>query len=503
MESSANHIPIPALRVPGIRTDASSAVYAFYLCLFVVVLFVFAKPDVMLHWFLVPVTLCGIIIGIDAVDWLRGRMDVMDPVGWIGLFGLHFFFTAPLLIVLWDYQMLYLPPMDDWRPWLGGMGILNTVGLVLYRISRGWISVHQQLPRRRIRVVEPRVFTIVLYFGLCITFGLQMLVYDQSGGLDGYVARYEQRGTEEGFQGLGVLFTFSESFPFLVLISLAVHARRRAKQPTWSYILAVLLLFFVLRLFFGGLRGSRSNTIFAMVWAIGVVHLWIRPISRRFLAIGAIMAIAFLYVMGFYKALGSDFFQIFEKELDFAQLEKETNRTLETAIIGDLSRADVQAYMLYNLTEKWREFPYARGRTYFAGYTVVVPSAIWPDKPPTKVLEGTQALLGPGTYLPGRVSSSRVYGLMGEAILNFGVGVAPLSFITLGLLVGAVRRWYYSLHPDDVLRLWIPFLIIFCVTYIVNDSDNNSVSLVVRPLVPAIVLWLGSKPQRLTPAAQS
>jgi len=41
--------------------------------------------------------------------------------------------------------------------------------------------------------------------------------------------------------------------------------------------------------------------------------------------------------------------------------------------------------------------------------------------------------------------------------------------------------------------LWIPFLVILSVTYVTSDSDNNAASLVTRSLIPAIVLWLGSK----------
>src|ERR1700729_3110455 len=41
------------------------------------------------HWFLIPVSLCGILIGIDAVEWLRGRVDLYDPAGIVGLLGVH------------------------------------------------------------------------------------------------------------------------------------------------------------------------------------------------------------------------------------------------------------------------------------------------------------------------------------------------------------------------------------------------------------------------------
>src|SRR5690606_36895410 len=123
MARTSPQVLTPTLHVPGVLKDASSLLIAFYLCAGTALFFIIMSSEQFLHWFIVPVTVCGVIIGVVAIDWLRGRMDLMDPVGWVGLFGVHFFFLAPLLIVLWDYQMLYLPPMDDWRPWLGGMGL--------------------------------------------------------------------------------------------------------------------------------------------------------------------------------------------------------------------------------------------------------------------------------------------------------------------------------------------------------------------------------------------
>lgn len=493
MASIQGQLPHLVLHVPGIRKDASSLLTAFYSCLVITLLFVLSSEE-FLHWFIAPVLLCGVIIGVDAVDWLRGRMDLMDPVGWVGLFGLHFFFVSPLLIIFWDYQIPYLPPLDNWRPWLGGMSLLNIAGLILYRMSREWIKSRPVQSPRRIRIIEPKFMNIVLYFTLGITFALQMMVFAQFGGVGGYINQYELRYAGGGFEGFGVLFAFSESFPLLLMIGMAIYTRRHEGRRTWLFILLILLIFFVIRIPFGGLRGSRSNTIFAMIWALGVVHLWIRPMPRHFLAYSAIAGILFLYVMGFYKVLGSDFGRILEDPAQLMQFEQETGRTFQGALIEDLSRANVQAYMLHNFAQsQWDDFPYARGRTYFAGYTTIIPRAIWTDKPPTKVMEGTLALSGMGSYLPGVWTSSRVYGLMGEGMLNFGVYLAPLMFITLGLLVGLVRRWLYKLHPFDIWRMWIPFLVLFCVTYIISDSDNNSTSFAFRMLVPGITLLLGSK----------
>ncbi|MEM9953290.1 MAG: hypothetical protein AAF846_16915 [Chloroflexota bacterium] len=478
--------------------DVSSTIYAYFACFFVLLLFLFLEPAKFVHWMVFPILYCGTLLGTDTVDWLRGRIDALDPIALVGGFGLHFFFLSPLLIVLWDYQMAFLPPIEDWRPWLGWMAVANAIGLSLYRISRGWIPLKIKHPRRILHVINPKKMAIVLYFAMGITAAMQIWLLMNIGGLTGYISQYEL-ANYQGFDGFGVFFTFSESFPFLLMIAFALHARSQENPPSWAIITLYLLFFFILRLFFfGGLRGSRGNTIYAMIWAIGVVHLWIRPLNRKMLMGGVIAGIIFLYIMGFYKTLGSDFDRFLQNPTQLQVFEAETNRTLQLALISDLSRTDVQAYMLHNLVEMYPDFSYAWGRTYIAGYLVVIPESIWINKPPVIEKEGTDALNGPGSYQPGVLVASRVYGLMGEAMLNFTIYLAPLLFITLGLVVGITRRWFYNLHPHHVFRLWLPFLLIFCVTYIVSNSDNNAVFFVLRGLVPALVLIVGSSSKLLT-----
>src|SRR5262250_3246815 len=95
--------------------------------------------DPVAHWFVIPVWLGGVLIGRDAVDWLRGRVKLLDPAGVIGLIGLHFFFLAPLLQVAWGASMLYVDPPPDWRPWLGGMAVSAVLQAWVYA-SYGGIS---------------------------------------------------------------------------------------------------------------------------------------------------------------------------------------------------------------------------------------------------------------------------------------------------------------------------------------------------------------------------
>lgn len=481
-----------------------SIVIAFYACLFAALAFILSDPEKFLHWFIVPVTLCGALIGADAVQWLRGRLDTFDPVGLLGLFGLHFFFLAPLLIVAWDYQLLFLPPLDDWRPWLGQMALLNLAGLALYRLARRWVKPPAPDRPRRVRQLDNELFFIVLLFALAITFALQLAVYQQFGGLDGYIDAYEERyvGETPSFAGFGALFAISESFPYLLMLGYVVWARRKGGGwRAWAVILLVLLAFFVIRIFFGGLRGSRSNTLFALFWALVAIHVWLRPVPRRFFYAGVLLALLFMYVMGFYKAVGLDFVEVLQNPSAAARLEEETNRTFRAALLSDLSRAEIQPYLLYALADPFTEYRYRWGSTYIGGLFTPVPSALWPAKPPTKVEAGSEAQYGSASFSQsGTLRSSRVYGLAGEAMLNFTPLAAPFAFVALGLVVGWVRTRFAAWPPDDARRLLLPLLLLLCFIVLTSDSDLVTVFLVQQGLVTFLVIWLSS-PRRRQQAA--
>src|SRR5829696_787148 len=136
-----------------------------------------STSDKFAHWFVLPVLLCGALIGIDAVDWVRGRLDVFDPVGLIGLVGFHFFFLAPLLHVSWDHWMpgaLVVPP-QDWRVWLGGMAVLNLLGILVYRLLRNPVQKYLEgRSKQAVWVIDKGRFLSVLVFSLLISLVAQI-----------------------------------------------------------------------------------------------------------------------------------------------------------------------------------------------------------------------------------------------------------------------------------------------------------------------------------------
>lgn len=473
--------------------DVSSFIISAYI-FFSISVFVALSSEQFIHWFLIPITISGILIGNDAINWIRGRYTVFDPIGIIGLLGIHFFYFAPLLIIAWDYRILYVLPIDDWRPWLGTMAILNSFGIIIYNVSRNTFFSVLKTSIPRIWQLDIKLFSNIAFLALVITFILQIAIYIQFDGVIGYITSIDtivNSGVAK-FNGFGALFTVSESFPIILFIVFAVYAYRTKSCSSWTMLISIVILFLILRIFFGGLRGSRSATIWALFWIFGIIHLWLRPISRKLVYIGIVFLIAFMYFVGFFKTLGSQLFDVAQSTASIAQLEKQTNRSFQVVAISDLSRADIQAYLLFRLSSRDSDYEYAWGRTYFSGIVSPIPSAIWADKPPTKVKEGTDVLYGRRAYEQGVYRASQIYGLAGEAMLNFTPIVVPFMFIVLGFVVARVRYWLLMWDTDDSRRLLLPFFIIFCFLILVNDMDNNLIYLVQNGLIPVVIIWLSS-----------
>lgn len=433
-------------------------------------------------------------MGCDAVDWFRGRVNLFDPVGIIGLLGVHFFFTAPLLHVVWNSWMLYIDPPPDWRDWLGCMAIVNAIGLVLYRCAKTRAAAWKpsaaeetfwQLSRDR--------FLVAAGCGLVVSGVLQIGVYAQYGGITGFVEAYsESIGLYPGsgaLENTGWIFTLSESFPILAIIYFAVFSDRPRSLPAISL---VLLGFFVLQMLFGGLRGSRSTTIWALFWAAGILHFWTRPLDRKFVFVGLAFVMVFMYLYGFYKELGQDAVVAVQKGAKTSELSEKTGRTFDVLLLGDLARADVQAFLLYRLTKPDRDYQYAWGRTYLGTAAILVPKFFWPARPPTKVKEGTDAQFGTGSWDYDKWSSSLVYGLAGETMLNFGPIPVPFAYGIFGFAVGILQRSLYTLRRRDTRLLLYPFFVNLCFSVLQGDSDNLLFNLIKGGAVPMLVIWLGS-----------
>lgn len=437
-------------------------------CTLVLVLGLIASPQ-LYHWFVIPVWLAGCLIVPDAVAWIRGRIDVIDPRALVSLVGIHFFFLSPLLHVGLDEWLVGKSAVADWRAALGWMAMLNVAGLVAYRLALR--LAYRRQPRHRRQNVWRLSSARFLFLGsvfaaVCLAAGVYYQI--ALGGLAAYIEAIE--GNPEVLTGRGWLVLIGESFPLVILLVAVVVAGHRRRPPSTLVLLAGATVFAALLFVFAGLRGSRANTVWGLLYCLAVIHYWIRPVGRRVLVVGALAAVSFAYFYGFYKGAGRLALTAVEGGAGMSVLEDLTGRTAEMVVLGDLARADVQALILQRVTSPNRSYEYGWGRTYGAALTNVVPSKLWKQKPTTKVLEGTRIQYD--VEDPVRFST-RQYGLAGEAMLNFGpLAVVPVFFLW-GSLVGALARRIRTFqNTRDARLLLVPIALIGIVVALVGDSDN-------------------------------
>ena len=472
---------------------------SFFGCTLLTAVFLGSDPQVV-HWFVIPVLFCGALIGADAVDWLRGRVSLFDPAGIVGVLGVHFFLLAPLLHVCWGSwlsdQLPKVDPPPDWRDWLGYMGILNAAGLVVYRCVRDRVAAHVGTSRLNYWQLNAKRFFLAAAIGLGISAVVQYRLYASFGGIAGFIDAFTLHiGDDPQFQllaGMGWLLMLADCFPILAMICFAVWVKRTRFRLGSPAIVFVLLGFFVLRMLFGGLVGSRSNTLYALFWAAGIIHFWIRPLTKKFVLVGIAFFFAFMYVYGFYKNLGADLVAAFQEGASTGEVSESTGRTFEALVLGDLARSDVQAFNLYRLFLPDRDYKLALGRTYAGTIAQLVPRSVWPGRPPTKLKEGTELHYGVGSYDPDGWSSLRTYGISGEAMLNFGPFAVPPAYLVFGFVVGGLRGFLARLREGDTRLLLFPFLITLCFWLLVGDSDTTLFIIIKDGLPPALVLWFGS-----------
>jgi hypothetical protein len=486
---------------------------AVAICLAIVVIALISSPAC-LHWFLVPLFACGVICCSDGLLLFsdNGR-NLFQPVPLVGAFGVYFFFIAPILHVATDYWFtseVWAPKEvpEDWRPWLGLMAMFNLVGLGIYKLTYRHFT---RLFVRRRNFVFPRLNRRYLKaYGLVfcgVMVVLQGFVYYRFDGIQGFVQAFGAgtKGQNSDFGGLGWLFALAESFPIVFVTLSTVLLRHHLKKINALTFLAYMTVAFVVTMLFGGLRGSRGNTIYTLAYILGIFHLTVRPVSRKLVATLAVLLALFMYVYGFYKS-NPDLFSdpasmastILSQEAR-SHLEVTSHRSLETMLMGDLDRADIQAYLLFRMIGQESEVQLAYGRTYVEGALGFIPYNLFHFRPPGKLKYGTDALYGPGTYSP-TLFSTKIYGVAGETMLNFGAYSAPLGFLMLALTVGyAQALGARLLSPWDARRYFVPIASLACIVCVSSDLDNVIFVLLQHALMPYVLVRFSSglKPQRL------
>jgi len=479
-----NSVDFRRLAHHRIRGDYAIAI----VCVTVLSLMFIAINRSVFHWFILPAMACGILAGVDIVRWLRGRLELFDPRTIIAGLAFYGFFIAPILHVIWDRFGVgdEMVVFGDWRPWLGGMAALNALGLLAYRLAHNQ-AFRRSAPSGTSWRINRKKFYPVFALALALSITGVVTYLWQLGGISGVVDAYEKN--QEAFVGKGWLLVFA--WPLAVLSFIIVvylwtdrNGKDRYRLSTGMLLMSVAgIVHFALL----GWYGSRCATVWALFWMAGIIHYRFRKLPAKMMAIGLIFLITFMYFYGFYKEQKRDSLEVLRSPSLWLE-PGGYSRDLKYLLLGDLARADSNAFILHNLVKDPGDYDYRWGLTYAGGLAILIPTEIWRDRPYFKVDAGTEAQFGKAASW----ASSRVYGLSGEALLNFG----PLGVICMFALFGAILGWYRkklaSWDPADARMYLAPFFALMFLVALISDSDNLVFAAVTQGALITTAIFLAS-----------
>lgn len=463
-------------------------IFCFILNTLVYLYFIGTAPNVR-HWFLIPNYIMGcLLIYMSITSFFESNYKFFAVKFIVFVFSFYFFTIVPLLTIKWNYFIPNVVQPNDWNVWIGLLSIMNLIGIILFILV-------QKLNVFNIKFktwdINYKRFYSLAILTLIVSFCVQTYYYISLGGISSYINLYSDRGNNEAFNDAGLIFTLTEAFPIVLGILVIIHMKRKNYAPKWIWLTLFLIVIFIIRMYFGGLRGSRSNTIWAIFWIAGLIHFWIRPINLKVITLGSILLILFMNIYSIYKIHGEDFFEIFIQSEERIEVLNENSTGLETVLLHDFGRTDTQSYLLYK-NFKGENFIMASGETYLGTLTLLLPDGIDPFDFERKVRFGTDALYGNGSFENG-ITSSKVYGLYGEGILNFGMIFGLLSFAVWGLIVNFIDKLQHSIDRCDTRMLIIPLLLITSILMLINDSDNILFFLIKNGLIPFLLIFLSKR----------
>lgn len=415
-------------------------------------------------------------------------------------YGGGFFYPLPLVSAVFLWSMVFspvvgaatgvylsIPPKQiDFEKWNLITSLIYLECIFLFFIG-AYFSVR---PMYAGEVRTARCFSGSFYkFGsiiLLVSAISQLYVYWQSGGVIGYMIAWTY--DRETFSGQGITFMVSEVFPIVFAMLSLVYLKNKVSYRGAFIILAIFAVFFILKILFGGLRGSRSNTVWGVFWFAGIVHLYYRPLNMRYFLAG--FAFLFLFMVGYslYKSYGVEV-------LSGNVTVEDSGRYQQSPILeiaqGDFSRAGVHAFILHEYFSGGYQLKF--GQTYMQAIFKVIPFFDSPFGAYDKNAAGAELFYGK-VFDPSLTDyhNSRIYGLYGEGLMNFGFFFAPFLFLAFGFLVGKIDNFCRSLELDDPRVLIVPFVSNAAVVLALVDLDNFIFFFVKNGLIAVLLVYLGS-----------
>jgi hypothetical protein len=450
--------------------------------------------DVDVYWQFVPISVLGSLFLYEILSTLNGRGELFSATSIFVFFGFSFFYVVPLNQVIWDYWPS-IPVVDGMQDWAGVWAILCIIGFFIIVFSTK-VSRASVLSNEYYRIDTKKMhLPFMVAIAICVI--CQGIVLVKMGGYSGYISSYEMR-LEESIQnynpydGFGFLFTFSEAVPNLISIYVVLLIKDKPWANDLKIFIGLVLILFIINMLFGGLRGSRSTTVWSLFWFVVLYHSIIKPLKITLLA--SLAAVFFLFMTSYslYKFGGVEGIQGLWDEDVKAQVfsQKYIEDSEKFALVRDAGRTDVQSYVLKTY---WNDdYPLSYGRTLIAGALSFVPGFLLPDKPVTAIKEKTGIFMSDYSFSETSYTTLLTGGY-GEFIINFGILFGLSFFFFYGYIISWIDRKVSSQPKDSLFNIISPILMLLSIQLLMSDSNVISQFLFKFVTVPLIVLLICPK----------
>lgn len=415
--------------------------------------------------------------------------SVFHPLPITSLIMLWAMVYSPVFNVYFDHVVMRAPKVIDLNPsiyyvsWLYLLCICFYVFAVMLSMrSHAYVKVFHEVSRRR------TVLLGVIF--LLITLIFQILILSKFGGIAGFLASVGDR--QEAFEGMGILFMVAESFPTIFLFLVVICFPKDSFNSPRSmvlFLLTVFLFYLAIKLFFGGFRGSRSNSVWGVLWFLTIVHVYYRRIPFYLLAVLGGGFIAFMLLYSAFKVHGADAFASILNGDSAGHYEESP---FVEMLLNDFSRSGLHAYIFHQYFIEGVDYTLKYGQTYLNAMSMLLPldGSMFASKNAASYEVFYGGLAGTSN---ADASNSRVYGLFGEFFLNFGVFVIFLPFVFFGFFVTCVDNFFRAVSSDNMLCLLLPVIANLCFFVLLMDSNNIVYFIAKNMLLPALFVMAISK----------
>jgi hypothetical protein len=397
-----------------------------------------------------------------------------------------YFILAPLVNILTEKYVDEKLFLDKPIVELTNLNFVNSFLLFLAAFSARFVKIKyyktrdsQKIPNGVFLFLTILVLTS-LFYGLFLIYYNSNLISGASEFSNSNVPLYH--------------YMFIESGPLAFCWLTTLIFLKRKRLPTKLQITLILITQVILILILSSSRGSRVAIISQLLFCAQIYSFCLIKFRFKHYLLSAVFLSILIPTYAHYKYGGIESLNDFISGKGSSEVVEKYNDPY-LFIVGDLGRADIQAPLISRYIAGTFT-PNYKGETYLAAASLLLPQSMRPDWLRTKVQIGAQVQFEEGGFiaayrgvamLDGEIYSSRIYGLLGESLINFGWIGPPLVFLLFGYIsrLALVRATNFQSWQR---LLTAPYFAVLPIYFLFYDFDNVIVQTVTVWLMPLIIV---------------